>query len=96
MNELQFANKLRKALNEAARIDAPIAERLRAARERALARQKLEPAQAAGRAWGGDVLGRFGGPSGFSLRVLVPLAVLVIGLAAIWGWQQSVRVAEVE
>ena len=96
MNELQFAHKLRKALNEAARIDAPIAERLRAARERALARQRLEPAHLSGLAWGGNVIGRFGGPSGFSLRVLVPLAVLVSGLLAIWGWQQSVRVAEVE
>ena len=96
MNELQFANKLRKALNEAARVDASVAERLRAARERALAHQKLEPARAAGLAWGGDVLASFGGPSGFSLRVLVPVAVLVSGLAVIWGWQQGVRIAEVE
>jgi hypothetical protein len=96
MNELQFANKLRKALNETARVDAPIAQRLRAARERALARQRPEPAQVSGLAWAGNVFGRFGGPSGFSLRVLVPLAVLVFGLLAIWGWQQSVRVAEVE
>ena len=96
MNELQFGNKLRKALNEGARLDAPIAERLRAAREHALSRQKLEPAQVSGLAWGGNVFGQFGGPSGFSLRVLVPVAVLVFGLLAIWGWQQSVRVAEVE
>ena len=96
MNELQFGNKLRKALNECARVDAPIAERLRAARERALERQKLEPARVSGLAWGGNVLGIFGGPSGFSLRVLVPIAVLMFGLAAIWGWQQGVRIAEVE
>lgn len=96
MNELQFGNKLRKALNEGARLDAPIAERLRAARERALARQKFEPSQVSGLAWGGNVVGRLGGPSGFSLRVLIPAAVLVVGLVAIWGWQQSVLVAEVE
>lgn len=96
MNELQFANKLRKALNESARVDASVAERLRAARERALERQGLEPAPISGLVWGGNTLGRLGGPSGFSLRVLVPIAVLVSGLAVIWGWQQGVRVAEVE
>ena len=96
MNELQFGSKLRKALNEGARVDARIAERLRAAREQALERQKLEPSRVSGLAWGGNVVGRFGGPSGFSLRVLIPLAVLVFGLIAIWGWQQGVRVAEVE
>ena len=96
MNELKFANQVRKALNESARLDAPVAERLRAARERALAHQKPERVHASGLAWGGNVLGRFGGPSGFSLRVLVPFAVLLFGLVAIWGWQQNQRVAEVE
>lgn len=96
MNEMRFGNKVRQALNERSGLDAPVAERLRAARERALARQKLEPVAIHALAWGGDVGGRFGGASGFSLRVLLPLAVLLFGLVAIWGWQQNQRVVEVE
>ena len=93
---MRFGNKVRHALNEGTPLDVRVVERLRAARERALARQKLEPAAVHALAWGGNVVGRFGGPSGFSLRVLLPVAVLVIGLVAIWGWQQNHRVVEVE
>ena len=97
MNELKFGDNIRKALDEgAAGMDARGVERLRAARERALARQKLESAHLAGLAWAGNAISRFGGPAGFSLRVLAPAAVLVFGLVAIWGWQQNARVAEVE
>ncbi|MBI3374454.1 MAG: DUF3619 family protein [Betaproteobacteria bacterium] len=97
MNELKFGENIRKALDEtAARLDAPRAQRLRSARERALARQKIASAPVAGLAWAGNAIGLFGGPTGFSLRVLVPAAVLVFGLVAIWGWQQNARVAEVE
>ena len=46
MNEIKFTNKIRQALNEGSRLNgdtgAHIAERLRAAREQALARRKLE------------------------------------------------------
>ena len=48
------------------------AERLRAARERALARQQPEPAPAL--AWADGVLGRLGGWGGLSLRLVVPVA----------------------
>ena len=96
MNEMRFGNKIRQVLSDGPPLEAPVAERLRAARERALARQKVEPVHVSGLAWAGSVFGRFGGPSGFSVRVLIPLAVLLAGLVAIWGWQQRVRVAEVE
>lgn len=97
MNELKFGDTIRKALDEsAAGLDASRAQKLRAARERALARQKIATAPIAGLAWAGDAVSLFGGPTGFSLRVLVPAGVLVFGLVAIWGWQQNARVAEVE
>ena len=48
MNEIKFANKIRQALNEGARLEGPagaaVAERLRAARERALALKKPDRA----------------------------------------------------
>lgn len=94
--ELRIANKLRQALNEGARLDGPrgaaIAERLRAARERALEhrRSAREPAFALAGA------GAFGGIGGFSLRVLLPTVLLVAGLFAIYSGQQEQRAADVE
>ena len=94
MNELQFGNKIRHLLNQGLRVDTTIAERLRAARERALARQRPEPAPAL--AWADNVVGGFGGWSGVSLRVLLPLAILVTGVGGVYSWQQNQRAAEVE
>lgn len=94
-DEIKFANKIRQALNESSRLDgtsgARIAERLRAARERALLARKpeLEPALA----WAG---GGFGGLGGFSLRVLLPVLLLVAGLLAIYTWQVEQRAADIE
>ncbi|MBS0337298.1 MAG: DUF3619 family protein [Proteobacteria bacterium] len=95
MNEPQFGNKVRRILNEGTRLDEKTLGRLQAARELALKRQRIEQ-PATGFAWAGGVLGSFGGITGFSVRLLLPLAVLVGGLLAINGWQQNQRVAEVE
>jgi len=92
MNEPQFGNKIRHLLNQGIRLDLRTAERLRTARETALARQKVEPVPA--RAWAGALIGRFGGFSGLSLRLLLPVALLGVGLALIYGWQQNQKVAE--
>jgi len=92
MNEYQFGNKIRQLLNQAARVDAQTAERLRAARERALARQKTE--RAYGLAWADNVVGNLGGLRGVSVRFVLPIAVLVVGLVSINTWQQRQRVAE--
>jgi hypothetical protein len=98
MNEQQFGYKVRQILNQGLRLDrkseAGIGARLRAAREQALARQRPEPAPAL--AWADSVLGSFGGWGGLSLRLLAPLAMLIIGLAAVYTWQQNQRAAEVE
>src|SRR5437868_6475841 len=79
MNEHQFGNKIRQVLNEGLRRDtdrSAIAERLRAARERALARQRPEPV--AGLAWADNVVGGLGGWSGVSLRLIAPVMVLAV------------------
>jgi hypothetical protein len=94
MNEPQFGNKVRQILNQGLRVEAGVAERLRAAREQALARQRPEPARAL--AWADNVLGRVDGWSGLSLRVLLPIAMLIAALAGIYNWQQNQRAAELE
>lgn len=102
MNEIKFAHKIRQALNEGSRLDgkfgAHIIERLRAAREQALAHRKpeREPALAWARSTAVGVIGGFGGFGGFSLRALLPTALLVAGLIAIYSWQQDQRAADVE
>jgi len=94
MNEPKFGNKIRHLLNQGAPLDASISAKLRAAREAALARQKPESAQ--GETWMGGILGRLGGLSGLSLRLIVPVLALAIGLAAVYTWEQRQRAAEVE
>lgn len=94
MNEPQFGNKVRLILNRGLRVDDKMAARLKAAREQALARQHREPAPAL--AWADNVLGRFDGWSGLSLRVLAPLVMVVGALAGIYVWQQNQRAAEIE
>jgi hypothetical protein len=94
MNEIQFGNRVRQVLNRGLGVDAKTAQRLRAARERALLRQRPEPEPAL--ALAGNTLGRFGGWTGLALRVLVPIVMLLIAVFAIYTWQQNQRIAELE
>ena len=94
MNETQFGNKIRHLLNQGLSLDKGAADRLRAARGRALSRQRSESAPAL--AWADNVLGSLGGWSGVSLRLLAPFVALVISVVAIYAWQQNQRLAEVE
>lgn len=94
MNEPQFGKKVRLLLNQRLGVDATVAARLSAARERALARQRPEPGPVV--AFTGNVLERFEGWGGLSLRILLPLALLVGGLAGIYSWEQNQRIAEIE
>jgi hypothetical protein len=95
MNEMQFGNKVRQILNRGlARVDGATAERLRAARERALARQRAELSPAM--AWADNVLGRVGGWGGVAWRIVLPAAMLVIGVATVQSWQQNQRIEEIE
>ena len=94
MNETQFALRIRQQLNLGTQVDARIAAKLRAARERALARHRPQPE--AGLALASNAMGRLGGVRGLSLRILLPLAVLGVAFATTYTWQQTQRVAEVE
>jgi hypothetical protein len=94
MNESHFGNKIRHLLNQRLALRPGQAERLRAAREAALARQRPEPAPAF--AWADNVVGSFGGWSGVSLRVLAPLVALAVSVGAVYTWQQKQQLAEVE
>ena len=93
MNEPHFANRVRQVLNQGLQLDNAVAQRLRTARERALARQRPERSPAL--AWADNVVGGFGGWSGMSLRLGAPLVALAIAAAAIYTWQQNQRVAEI-
>ncbi|HYD56349.1 MAG TPA: DUF3619 family protein [Burkholderiales bacterium] len=94
MNEQQFGNRVRHLLNEGVPLDPSISARLQAARERALARQRREPAPAM--ALADNVLGRFEGWGGLSLRLVLPVLALVAGLVGIYAWEQNQRLAEIE
>ena len=94
-HELQFGNKIRQALNQGTQLNEKTLARLRSARELALKHQQIaEPGGAL--VWAGNLIGSFGGFAGFSLRLLLPVAVLVGGLVQINSWQQDLRIAEVE
>ena len=101
MNERKFANSIRQALNEGARLEgrsgATVAERLRAARERALLAHRTGRAEApAAIPVAAGLLSGFGGIGGFSLRVLLPTALLIAGLVVIYNRQMEQRAADIE
>ena len=56
----------------------------------------VSPGSAQLLAWADNLVGRMGGWSGFALRVLLPIALLVGSGAALYGWQQNRLAAEVE
>ncbi len=105
-NELHFAYQIKRHLNESARaLPVNKVERLRAAREYALARQK-KPSGAAQLAGAGVIHvsggsaasmggGTFSRSNGFEwLAQLLPVAVLAAGLIGISYWHQSNRAEE--
>ena len=92
MNEMHFGNRIRQVLNQGLRLNARQAERLHAARERALAARRPEPVGAL--AWADNVLGGLGGWSGLSFRLVAPLAALVVSVAALYTWQQNRVIAD--
>jgi hypothetical protein len=92
MNEQQFGNQIRQALDEGKDLDARTLERLRAARMNALEHRRAGPERV--HAFAGNGSGRVGGPFGFSRTVLLPALLLVLGLASLYSAQQKRQVAE--
>lgn len=92
MNEHQFGDRVRKVLEHDAQPDARTLDRLRQARELALARKRPERSPAL--AWAGQSVGGGGRGFVFWARVALPTLLLVIGLFGIYGWQQKQKVAD--
>lgn len=93
MNELQFARRIRHYLDQGTQLDATIAQKLQAARQLALARQRPEPTPVL--AWADNVFGNGWGWAGLSARVLLPAAMLIVAVAGIYNWQEKQRLAEI-
>jgi hypothetical protein len=98
MNELNFARKVRQALDAGTETVAPHRlQRLRDARERALKVQR-QPAPQSAFTRVGNAAALFLDPVALG-RYLLPLGVLVIGLVAMVQWQSdqpTMTVAEAE
>jgi len=95
MNEQQIAYRIKQLLNRGLDLDAGKLARLKAAREAALARQRVE-SRVPVWAWADNVIGKSGGPSALIPRVLLPMAVLILGLIAINQWRDTQVAAEIE
>lgn len=95
MNEQQIAYRIKQYLNRGLDLDAGKLARLKAAREQALARQRVE-SRIPVVAWAGDVIGKSGGPSALIPRMLLPTVVLILGLIAVNQWRDSQLAAEIE
>ncbi|MBI2317014.1 MAG: DUF3619 family protein [Betaproteobacteria bacterium] len=95
MNEQQLAYRIRQCLNQGTELDGDTIERLKAAREAALARQRMAAARPAF-AWADNVTGRFAGPGSLVSRLLLPMAVIILGLLAINVWHQAQVAQEIE
>lgn len=92
MNEAQFGIRIRNILNQGTRLDRGATERLRAARERALAAYRPQSQWAP--AWAGHG-GEVDGVAGFSLRVVLPLLLVAVFAIGLYSWQQNKRLAEI-
>src|SRR5216683_5672629 len=95
MNEQQITYRIKQLLNRALDLDAGKLARLKAAREAALVRQRVE-SRVPLLAWTDNVIGKSGGPSALIPRVLLPMAVLILGLIAVNQWRDTQVAAEIE
>ena len=93
MNELQFAARIRHLLNQGTQLEPRVAERLKAARELALSRQRAERAPVL--VWADNVFGNGWGWGSLSTRVVLPVVMLTVAAFGIYRWQESQRLAEV-
>ena len=95
MNEQQITYRIKQLLNRGLDLDADKLARLKAAREAALVRQRVE-SRVPLLAWADNVIGKSGGPTALIPRLLLPMAVLILGLIAINQWRDTQVAAEIE
>src|SRR5260370_20014878 len=88
MNEQEITYRIKQMLNRGIDLDAGKLARLKAAREAALVRQRVE-SRVPLLAWTDNVIGKSGGPSALIPRVLLPMAILILGLIAVNQWRDS-------
>ncbi|TSA17151.1 MAG: DUF3619 family protein [Betaproteobacteria bacterium] len=94
MNEQDFGNKIKQQLDLALDLDAATRDRLKIARQHALARQRMtEPVFAL--AWVDAVVGRLSGNPA-SAGVALAGAALIIALVGVQYWQRMPTVEEIE
>src|SRR5258708_13984269 len=87
MNEQQITYRIKQLLNRGLDLDAGKLARLKAAREAALVRQRVE-SRVPLLAWTDNVIGKSGGPSALIPRVLLPMAILILGLIPVNQWRE--------
>ena len=93
MNEHEFGYKIKQQLNRSLDLEPAVRDRLKAARELALARQRVsQPVFAL--AWVDAVVGRLSG-SPASAGVAIAGAALILGLVGIQYWQRTPTVEEI-
>jgi hypothetical protein len=94
MNESKFGYQIKQQLDQALDLDADTLNRLKVAREQALAHQRMaEPAFAL--AWVDAVVGRLSGNPA-SASIALAGAALILALVGIQYWQQQPSVEEIE
>lgn len=94
MNERKFGLQIKQKLDQTLDLDPAIRQRLKSARERALARQRVaEPAFVP--VWADALLGRFT-ESPASAGIGLAGAALVLALVGIQYWQRSPSAEELE
>ena len=94
MNESKFGHQIKQQLDQALDLEPATLNRLKIAREQALARQRMtEPAFAL--AWANAVVGRLSGNPA-SASIALAGAALILALVGIQFWQQTPTVEEIE
>jgi hypothetical protein len=94
MNEGEFGHKIKQQLDQTLDLKPAQLNRLRVAREQALARQRIaEPVFAL--AWVDAVMGRLSGKPA-SAGIALAGAALIMALVGIQYWQQTPTVEEIE
>ena len=93
MNEREFGHQIKQQLDRSLDLEAATLNRLKAAREQALARQRLtEPAFAL--AWVDAIVGRLSGNPA-SASIALGGAALILALVGIQYWQRAPTVEEI-